>query len=366
MSIKTLPTLYSRTSSGSIQSWTIEIEDDKHRVVSGLVDGKKITSNWTVCLPKNIGRSNETTAEQQADLEAQAKWKKKLEADYRLNISDIDQKKFIEPMLAKNFEDYINDIVYPVFSQPKYDGIRCIVNSHSMKSRNGKDIVSAPHILKELQAFFDKFPSISLDGELYCDKLANDFNKICSLVKKAKPTISDINESANTIQYWVYDFVDLEKPFKDRCLFLKDNLPQTSCIKLVPTDIANNFQELTTLYEGYVSNNYEGQMIRLNALYELKRSKHLLKRKEFQDNEFLICDVLEGDGNKSGMAGSMLLVDKEGKTFNSNIKGDRDYLKSLLVAKNYLINKYATVKYFNLTPDGIPRFPYVITIRDYE
>ena len=30
--------------------------------------------------------------------------------------------------------------------------------------------------------------------------------------------------------------------------------------------------------------------------------------------------------------------------------------------KNNLIGKTATVKYFNLTPDGIPRFPYVINI----
>ncbi len=30
--------------------------------------------------------------------------------------------------------------------------------------------------------------------------------------------------------------------------------------------------------------------------------------------------------------------------------------------KTQLIGKQATIKYFNLTPDGIPRFPYVINI----
>jgi hypothetical protein len=30
--------------------------------------------------------------------------------------------------------------------------------------------------------------------------------------------------------------------------------------------------------------------------------------------------------------------------------------------KDTLIGKQATVKYFNLTPDGVPRFPYVIKI----
>jgi hypothetical protein len=30
--------------------------------------------------------------------------------------------------------------------------------------------------------------------------------------------------------------------------------------------------------------------------------------------------------------------------------------------RKQLIGKQATIKYFNLTPDGIPRFPYVINI----
>jgi hypothetical protein len=36
----------------------------------------------------------------------------------------------------------------------------------------------------------------------------------------------------------------------------------------------------------------------------------------------------------------------------------------MLNNKSDIEGKYATVKYFNLTPDGIPRFPYVIKIRD--
>ena len=111
---------------------------------------------------------------------------------------------------------------------------------------------------------------------------------------------------------------------------------------------------------------YEGQMVRLDSIYENKRSKSLLKRKEFRDEEFQILDVIEGDGNKSGMAASMLLCNDRDQKFNSNIKGDRTYLRELLKNKDSLIGKRATVKYFNLTPDGIPRFPYVIAIRDYE
>lgn len=50
-------------------------------------------------------------------------------------------------------------------------------------------------------------------------------------------------------------------------------------------------------------------------------------------------------------------------------------LRTRLLWKNYraglndkdsLISKLATVKFFNLTPGGVPRFPHVISIRDYE
>ena len=108
-------------------------------------------------------------------------------------------------------------------------------------------------------------------------------------------------------------------------------------------------------------------MIRLNTKYENKRSKNLLKRKDFQDKEYTILDIIEGEGNKAGMAGAMVFENELGIRFNSNIKGSREYLKELFVNKSELIGQQATVKFFNLTPDNqVPRFPYVIGIRDYD
>ena len=57
---------------------------------------------------------------------------------------------------------------------------------------------------------------------------------------------------------------------------------------------------------------------------------------------------------------------KDGKEFSSNVKGTFEYMTELLERGEELIGKEATIKYFNLTPDGVPRFPYVIAIRDYE
>jgi hypothetical protein len=48
--------------------------------------------------------------------------------------------------------------------------------------------------------------------------------------------------------------------------------------------------------------------------------KHLLKRKEFQDSEYKILDIVEGVGNKSGMAGHMVFKNHKDIEFHSNIE----------------------------------------------
>jgi len=90
-----LPVLYSRTSTGAVQTWEIEIFDNKYRVTTGQSDGKKTVSLWTVCSPKNIGRANMTSPDEQAESEARAKWKKKLESGYKEHVKDIDVAEFI-------------------------------------------------------------------------------------------------------------------------------------------------------------------------------------------------------------------------------------------------------------------------------
>lgn len=354
--------LYARTNTGAVQSWTIEIVNNKYRTHYGQVDGAIQTTEWTICEGKNTGKKNETSANEQALKEAKATWKKKKESGYFESVEDIDNTTFTEPMLAKNYDDYKDELKYPVYSQPKLDGIRCVVKKDGMWSRNGKPILSAPHVLVALKSFFDRFPNAILDGELYADKFANDFNAICSLVKKTKPTPQDLEDSAKSIQYWVYDWI-VPKTFSDRNSDITAYVVNNNVVRRVPTHLVDTITHLNDLYEKYIDEGYEGQMVRTDGPYENKRSKHLLKRKEFQDSEFKILDIVEGVGNKSGMAGHMVFKNHKGIEFHSNIKGNREYLKELLKNKKKYLGKSATVKYFNLTPDDeIPRFPYVINI----
>jgi DNA ligase-1 len=358
-----LSKLFKRAVNGKTLEWEIEVENNCFRTISGYTDGIKTTSEWTCCEAKNVGKKNATTAEQQALAEAIAMHRKRIETGSFENINEIDTPVYFKPMLAHDYNDYKDKIKFPIYSQPKLDGIRCIVRADGMWSRNGKQIISAPHIYEALKPWFEQNPDLILDGELYAEKDVADFNTIISCVRKTKPTAADL-ETSKKIQYWVYDIPSIDGTFIERFHELLDfNLPDC-CVK-VQTDQIDNDNDLSAYYFDYMAAGYEGQILRTDSLYENKRSKSLLKYKQFLDSEFTILGVEEGKGNHAGKVGR-LNFEINGKPFDAAVNGDWEYIERLWHSREGLIGKVATVKYFELTEDGIPRFPKVIAIRDFE
>lgn len=392
--MKTLQTLYKIDTKGKLREWTMHIDGASFYAVKGLVDGKKTTDKATTTIAKNVGRSNETTPETQAELQAQAKFQKKLDSGYALNELDAQKKKFYEPMLAHNYKDRKSELRYPLFSQPKLDGIRCIVRKEDGKlvgrTRNGKEIECIPHILKSLNGYFLAHPKAILDGELYNHDLRDNFNKITSLVRKQKPVRSAnmtdkafakkeqeyqerLIEAEDTIQYHVYDAPYINESCTESTSFdfrineLKNSLNQNKHIIIVETTEVYEESNLDNIYNQYLEQGYEGQMVRKDEKYENKRSTSLLKRKEFVDAEYRVVDIDVGNGNRSGTAKHLVCYcEKTKRTFNSNIKGSFEYLKEIYDNRKEYVGTLATIKYFQLTPDGIPRFPYAISFRNYE
>jgi DNA ligase-1 len=355
-----LPILYKRAVNGKINQWEVEVKDECFRTISGYTDGIKTISEWTCCEAKNVGKKNATNPAEQADAEALAMWTKRKELGSFENIEDIDKPVYFKPMLAHDYNDYKDKIKFPVFSQPKLDGVRCIVRADGMWSRNGKPIISAPHIFEALTPLFETNPDLILDGELYCDKGTAGFNTIISCVRKTKPTESDISLSQQFIEYHVYDIPSCNDNFLNRVRSV-DLVHFHPKIKVVNTYGIENEQQLDYYYDRFMEQGYEGQMIRLDTPYENKRSKSLLKRKEFVDAEFEILGYTEGIGNLSNKLGT-LRFEINGKPFDSAVNGTHEYLAELWEKRDKLIGKTATVKYFELTEDQIPRFPKVINI----
>lgn len=218
------------------------------------------------------------------------------------------------------------------------------------------------HILREIE-FLP--PSLILDGELYTSALT--FQEIVGLVKKETLSAEDAVKHLK-IEFHVYDIVG-DAPYKDRQARLQalfDKFKFTN-LKLVQTDYCKSREEMKALHDKYVSEGYEGIMLRnMNAGYAIgQRSIGLQKYKEFEDDDYEIVDFKEGEGLERGCV-LWICKTPKGQLFSCRPRGTRESRETLFVRGRDYIGKNLTVRFQELTDEGVPRFPVGIAIRDYE
>jgi len=385
------PTLYSRTSTGAIQVWWVEQEEEKYRSTSGQIDGIKTVAAWTVAKGKNVGKVNGTTAADQATKEIEAKYEKQLEQNgYWDDVKDIDQDKFFQVMLAKNYKDYREKLDWSsgMGVQIKYNGGRIVATKDGLFSRKGKRYKSIPHIEEVLKPFFQKFPDAVLDGEGFNYSLRQFLNKIMKLLRKTVHiTPQDLKDSKDMIRFYIYDgygfpatkdgpIVKETDGYLERKAAI-DNAFFAPCfvdrykniIEKVPTWIVKSEKELEDLYKKFLDDKQEGAILRiLNQPYENKRTKFLLKYKPVDDAEFKVISVQEGAGKFSGRISTITCQRIDGDkyldgtdTFDATFiagLGTEELAIELWETGKYktLINEAVTIFYNGLTGYGKPNY----------
>jgi DNA ligase-1 len=286
-----------------------------------------------------------------------------------------------KPMLAYPVSTKPIDYSKPVFIQPKLDGVRCLIQAEkrgdksqlghlkvTAYSRTGKEWKNIDHILKELVPFFQKYPNVILDGELYNHDLKDDFEKIISLVRKTKPTAEDRVESSEMVQFHCYDTIMEHTPYHDRALFLVSNLEVSNSIKFLKP-IGVDCEERAQLYhKDNLGAGYEGSIVRLNDVYQCKRSHSLRKFKDFHDAEAYIVGYEVGKGKREGTLGKFLMQDEDGNKFGCPPGKGFTYkdMKDMLDNIHEYMGQTATFTYFERTKAGSYRHPLFKCIRDYE
>ena len=363
-----LPMLYARAESGKVLEWEIEIEGPTYRTITGQQGGQKVTSAWTTCQGKNTGRANATTPEQQALKDAQAQWKKKNKSGgYWENQADIDQRKFIEPMLANKLKDRIGKLDFSagLIVQLKFNGIRCVASKDGLFSRKGERFISVPHIEQDLKMFFEANPYAVLDGELFNAEYRQQLNEIVKLCRKTvNITEEDLNRSRALIQYYIYDGYGFNfnqqtetTPYCTRKAWIDQALPKFSKYYRPVKDYSiTTADELDVIYRQFLSDGHEGAIIRIPiSTYEHRRSNNLLKYKPLSDAEFKIISVVEGDGNWSGKARVITLQHGAG-TFNADFKGTMEEAEEMLKNKQDYVGKIARIFFFGYTGLGVPNY----------
>lgn len=361
--------LYQRTSTGKTRTWQVFADGDSVCTETGDYGGSKKKSSPTKYFAKNVGRSNERSAEQVAIDTAKSKRKDKLDSGYVVSLEKLAKQEAIpRAMLAKpKFEKELKRVEVSIkdgacFVQPKLDGFRCLADRRGLWTRNLRPITTCNHIANALAPVFDLYPDLVIDGELYNHELKDDFGKIQSLLTKDQPDFIDALEAERSIEYHVYDFID-EGDFKRRFLrgrsILSKNCLSSSVVH-VKTSKASSVDFIHEKHASFLSAGYEGTMIRLSkAEYEQnKRASQLIKLKDFHDEEFTIVEVKEGKGQWTGFAKSITCCLKgTDETFDAGCKGTQNQLRSLLEMKHLYEGGKATVQFAQKFPSGKPRFP---------
>jgi ATP-dependent DNA ligase len=368
--------LYAKASNGKTKIWSCAvIEDNKGlvtlNVIHGYTDGKKTTDTREV-EPKNVGKLNETSRWDQGLSEAQSKENKKRDEGYLDTVDEVATTEIELPMLAQKYTERKHKLSWPCYAQPKLNGVRCITkDSKNPKyiSRKGKFFTTLDHMnseVKELLKFVGKG-----DGEAFHPEF--NFQEVCRAIKKQR-------ETSLELEYWVYDIADPSLTFEERKTkiktFFDKNATEITSKKFrkygkiveVPTIEVKNEAEFLKWHKVFTEEwGFEGTILRnKEGKYLLKhRSNDLLKYKDFLDDEFEIVGGKEATGNDSGTV-VFRCKTKSGKEFEVRPKGSRELRREWMKDIDNLIGKELTVRYQNLSEDGVPIFPVGLGIRDYE
>ena len=104
--------LYKPDTKGNPCIWSIAVNDDSYTISHGKVGGK-IQNKTTICAPKNVGRSNESTGREQALKEAEAKWiERKDRKGYGLTVEEATDCE--KPMLSHGLSQSRSPYFFPL------------------------------------------------------------------------------------------------------------------------------------------------------------------------------------------------------------------------------------------------------------
>ena len=371
-----LPLMFKHGNNGVMYLWQIGFDGSSINTLYGTTETCSVDTT-----PVTIGNQGRNINEQ-ALLQARAKYKNKFYDGYVQMGSDT------IPM-TKGMKGYpykpgvVDGKTW--MASPKLNGIRLLCTHNG-----GTSIVTKTYLnrvykhfkLIEQQlylmcAYLDS--RITFDGELYTHGMS--FYDICSAVKTEKFDHPDLPK----INYCIFDYCSEENPHaEERYTRLYQSYKQVLAdggnldnIKLVPQTLITTDREAIMLKDRYVSEGFEGLVIRRaagNSLpgskefdlskYKTGRSTRLYKIKNFIDEEGTIIGVKAADGKEKDLA---LLVVKDKSGIVTNIRhGNAVERAQWLQNPQLVVGRQFTFKYFERGPQGAPIQPTGVGFRDYE
>ena len=356
------PTLYGKDSAGALKLWEVFTRNEVIVVRHGKLGGK-IQEKQTTAIPMNIGRSNATTASEQADTEALAKWTKQKKKGYFEDKEEALGFVTRTPMKAQNFNDYAHKVNYPCYIQPKLNGQRLMIDSDgSSQSKQGEAVSFPKHWEDDIQQLvaLGMMGCDGIDGEVFSGHVKQgglSLQQIISAFRKP-------NENTSKLFFAMYDVcTDTDQSSRMKRMSLIQELGLVNIVS-VPTILVHSPEEADIWYYKWLEAGAEGMVYRnTDAPYEYgKRSYNLIKRKPRLDAEAKVIGCVP-DKNNAGLLSCILQNGVEFKCLmRVDSHPDIDYRK--FNNANTLIGTFITFEYEELSDAGVPTKPVGIGLRN--
>jgi ATP-dependent DNA ligase len=188
------------------------------------------------------------------------------------------------------------------FVSRKLDGVRCICFVHGddirFFSRNGKEFLTLGKVAEEIRRL--GITDLVLDGELCLmnEDGSDDFQGILKQIQRKDHTIENP-------RYQIFDILqagefagDDESPLFSTRIDCRENwlgdLKSSTVLEMLPQVRIKDEDALEELKAQSKDSNWEGLIARKDTTYSSGRSKHMLKIKEFFDDEYVVTGMILG------------------------------------------------------------------------
>ena len=293
----------------------------------------------------------------------------------------------VKPMLAKQADKVTKTNIFNKkwIASRKIDGLRCIIylgddgklHTSSRGATNYDsamfEILTHPALIK----LFKNNEGLMLDGECYHHGYTlQQINSIARTQKVAK--------DLEILQFYWYDIVDLNNPFKTRLAKMKSIASELKeygseiswepdkifkenelRIQFVPQVEVSGWDNMMKLHNEYVSEGWEGLVIRdPERPYKPNgRTNDMIKIKVYKDDCFKVV------GKEAGLRGSedmvFIMQMPDGRTFKAKPFGDREQKQEYWINFEEKYNGHiGECKFFYYSDDGIPLQPAFKAFRD--
>jgi DNA ligase-1 len=425
--------LYKKNSKGTVICWAARAVRGSAGInvsmISGELTGKQVETLRPNIKGKNIGKANETSPLEQAELEVAALYKRRKRLGYKsledlsikvdpfavnfdlnqallthLPINTTDAEGNLKPMKCqqyyrskKNWTDPTGKVwadrkyyyllnphepkekgalimKFPCYGQPKINGVRAFIylteeREVVITSKEGLDY-DLPHIKEYFETRKEMF--VFDDGESERDVIFDGELYIPGeILGDIVSAIRTFGLNTHRVEFHLFDIAIENIATNARLVYMREiynmyhNTLETTVVRIV-SKVINNDTEAQLYTNSCITDGHEGAIFRDGkAFYGFGKRPTTIVKLKRTISEEFQIVDIVRQ-DKNPELGLFVCVTKEGQEFKVTPFGDTTYKETILYQKHNIIGKMLTCTFYEYTEDKKPFHVITNIIRDYE